>query len=251
MSLPAYLSGEFLAAALVFARIGAICMFIPAFGEQVFPVRHRLAMALVLALALTPLVSAGPLEMASTGSLVGLIAIEVTLGLWIGMCGRILLNGLQFVGYQVGLIAGLSNAFAPQMGSFEGATMIASGLMLGAIALIFATDLHHVIIGAMVMSYEVFPAGRIMPADLSEQIVKAVSQSFYLGLSIAAPFYVLGMLLNLALGLSNRMMPNLPVFFVAAPVLIVSALIVLVVSVPSMLGQFGARFAEWLGLLTF
>jgi len=251
MNLPAWLTGEFLAAAVVFARIGGICMFIPGFGETFFPMRHRLAMALVLSLALTPLVGPGPLELATIGSMVGLFAIEVTLGLWIGMCGRILLSALQFVGYQVGLIAGLSNAFAPQMGSFEGATMIASGLMLGAVAMIFATDLHHVIIGAMVMSYDVFPIGRIMPADLSEQMVKAVSQSFYLGLAIAAPFYVMGLLLNLGLGLANRMMPNLPVFFVAAPVLIVSGLIVLVIATPNMLRQFADTFGEWLGLLTF
>ncbi|MGR3452411.1 flagellar biosynthetic protein FliR [Pseudooceanicola sp.] len=251
MTLPAWLTGEFLAAALVFARIGALCMFIPGFGETFFPARHRLAMGLVLALSLTPLVGPDAVDIAGFGSLLGALAIEVTLGIWIGITGRIILSALQFVGYQIGLIAGLTNAFAPQMGSFEGATMIASGLMLGAVAVIFATDLHHVIIGAMAMSYDVFPIGRIMPQDLSEQIVIAVSRSFYLGLSIAAPFYVMGLLLNLGLGLANRMMPNLPVFFVAGPLLIASGLVVLVLAVPGMLNQFAQSFADWLGLLTF
>lgn len=251
MNLAGLLTGEFLAAALIFARIGAIFMFMPGLGEAFIPVRHRLAMALVLSLALFPLLSDGAPDFASSGALVGALAVEVTIGLWIGMVARILLTGLQFAGYQVGLIAGLSNAFAPSMGSFQGSTMISTALMLGAVALIFATDLHHLIIEAMVMSYDVFPPGRLMPADLSEQIVRAVSRSFYLGFAIAGPFYVMGLLLNLGLGLANRMMPALPVFFVAAPVLIVSGLVVLVLATPHMLREFGEVFAGWLGLLVF
>ncbi len=115
--------------------------------------------------------------------------------------------------------------------------------------MIFAADLHHLIIAAMILSYDVFPAGLIMAGDLSEQIVRTVAYSFYLGLSIAAPFYVMGILLNLGLGLANRMMPNLPVFFVAAPVLIAAGLFVLIAVTPFMLREFVERFAEWLGLL--
>jgi flagellar biosynthetic protein FliR len=46
-------------------------------------------------------------------------------------------------------------------------------------------------------------------------------------------------------------MPTLPVFFVAAPVLIASGLFVLVVAAPFMLRGFLERFADWLGLLSF
>jgi flagellar biosynthetic protein FliR len=60
----------------------------------------------------------------------------------------------------------------------------------------------------------------------------------------------MGVVLNVGLGLSNRMMPTLPVFFVAAPVLIAAGLVVLVVAVPSMLHGFIAGFEDWLGRLT-
>ncbi|WP_163851587.1 flagellar biosynthetic protein FliR [Pseudooceanicola aestuarii] len=251
MDLTALLTAEFMTAALVFARIGALVMFMPGFGETFIPVRHRLAMALVLSLALRPAVAPAPLVLDDFPALVASFAIEITIGLWIGITARILLTALQFAGYQVGLIAGLSNAFAPEMGSFQGSTLISTGLMLAGVALIFAMDLHHVIIGAMALSYDVFPRGQLMSQDLSHQILRAVGQSFYMGMSIAAPFYVMGLLLNLGLGLANRMMPNLPVFFVAAPVLIFSGLLVLVVSAPMMLRQFTEGFSDWLGLLVF
>ncbi|MGR3571004.1 flagellar biosynthetic protein FliR [Brevirhabdus sp.] len=251
MDLGALLSAEFLGVALIFARLGALMMFVPGFGETFIPARHRLATALLLALALAPTIRLGPLSLDAPGLLVLSFALEITIGVWIGVTARILLTSLQFAGYQVGLISGLANAFAPNIGSFQGSTMVSTGLMLAAVALIFATDMHHLIIRAMLMSYDVFPPGRIMPQDLSEQIVRAVSKSFYLGMSIAAPFYVMGLLLNLGLGLANRMMPNLPVFFVAAPVLILAGLTVLVFSAPMMLRGFTQALAEWLGLLTF
>ena len=119
------------------------------------------------------------------------------------------------------------------------------------LALIFAMDLHHLILGAMVMSYEVFPPGALLTGDLAQQIVRAVAQSFYIGLSVAAPFFVMGLLINLGMGLAARMMPTLPVFFVAAPLLIAAGLLVLGVAAPLMLREFAERFAAWLGLLMF
>nr|WP_242533844.1 flagellar biosynthetic protein FliR [Salipiger bermudensis] len=236
---------------MVFARIGGMLMFVPALGETVIPVRHRLAFGVLLSLALYPAVPQGPVSLDAPGPLVGALAIELTLGLWIGVTARILLSALEFAGYQIGLVSGLSNAFSPSLGSFQGSTLISTGLMLGGVAMIFATDLHHLIIGAMVSSYDLFPPGQILPSDLAQQIVKAVSQSFYLGLSIVAPFYVMGLLVNLGMGLVARMMPSLPVFFVAAPVLIMAGLLVLVMATPVMLREFAERFGEWLGLLVF
>lgn len=251
MNLAALLTVEFLGVAMVFARIGAALMFVPAFGESFVPVRHRLAFAILLSLAFYPLVPVGPLSLSDPAQLIGSFAIEITLGIWFGMTARILLSTLQFVGDQIGLTIGLSNAFSSQLGSFQGGTMISTGLTLGGLAVIFATDLHHLIIDALLLGYDVFPPGRIMPGDLAQQMIRAAGQSFYLGLSIAAPFYVMGLLANLGMGLAARMMPALPVFFVAAPVLIAAGLLVLAMATPVMLREFAERLAQWLGLLVF
>lgn len=250
MDLGALLTAQVIAVALVFGRIGAAMMFLPAFGEQFVFVRHRLVFSLILSIILTPLVAQGPVPV-EFADLLRAMVVEVTLGAWIGLAGRVLLTGMQMAGAQIGMVAGLSNAFAPDIGSFQGSTLIATTLMLGAIAVIFATDLHHVMIEALVNSYNIFPPGRVMPGDLAAQMAKAASTSFYIGLSVAAPFYVMGVILNVGLGLTNRMLPSLPVFFVAAPVLIFTGLFVLIFAAPSALRTFVTRFADWLGLLTF
>ncbi len=244
--LAALLTGQVLGVFAVFARLGAVLMFIPAFGEQLIPARHRLAFAVVLSIALYPALPVGPLALDQPLELARIFAVEISLGLWIGLMGRILLNALQFAGFQAGYVSGLANAFAPNTGAFEGATLMGTALMLAGVALIFATDMHHLILRAIVMSYSVFPAGVWMPGDLASQAVRTVAQSFYIGVMLTAPFYVLGLTLNAGLGLANRMMPQLPVFFVAAPVLIAAGIFVLMVTAPSLLSTFTARFADWL-----
>ena len=202
MDLSLFLTSQVLAVGLVFARLGSALAFMPGFGERVIPLRFRLLVALVLSAALAPATPVGALVIDAPLMLLPLLA-----------------------GYQIGLISGLANAFAPETGAFQGSTMIADALMMAGVALIFATDLHHVIIGALLMSYDVFPLGQMMPGDLAQQIVKAVGASFYIGFALTVPFHVMGLVLNLGMGLANRMMPTLPVFFVATPVLIGAGLL--------------------------
>ena len=155
-------------------------------------------------------------------------------------------SALQFAGFQVGQVSGLANAFGPSFGSFEGATMVATLLLMSAVTMIFVTDTHHLIIRALLASYQVFPPGQFVLADLADQILRVASASLYIGTAIAAPFFVMGVILNLGMGLANRMMPQLPVFFVAASLLIGAGLLILAIALPAMLDYFLVRFQEWI-----
>ena len=203
-------------------------------------------MAVLVSLSLLPLTPVSSALPDSPVAAVALLATEVTVGLWIGLSARILLSALQFAGFQAGQVSGLANAFGPVFGSFEGATMVATVLLMGAVTLIFVTDTHHLIIRALLSSYQVFPPGQIILGDLTNQILKVASHSLYIGTAIAAPFFVMGVILNLGMGLANRMMPQLPVFFVAAPLLIGAGLLILAIATPAMLDYFLEQFQEWL-----
>lgn len=246
MTLDAFVSSIFFSYLLVFARLGSALMFMPAFGEVQIPVRARLSFALVLCAALlpvTPVQASMPDDPLDLGLMLGA---EVTIGLWLGLTARILLSALQFAGYQVGQVSGLANAFGPSFGSFEGATMVATLMLISAVAMIFITDTHHIILRALLSSYVIFPPGELMLGDLTDQILRAAGQSLYIGTAVAVPFFVMGVVLNLGMGLANRMMPQLPVFFVAASLLIGAGLLILAVSMPAILDHFIERFSEWL-----
>lgn len=246
MSLETYITSLFLSYVVVFARLGSALIFMPSFGEVQIPIRARLSFALVLCAALLPVT---PVQAAMPDDPVALslmLGVEVTIGLWIGLTARILLSALQFAGFQVGQVSGLANAFGPSFGSFEGATMVATLMLISAVTMIFVTDTHHIILRALLSSYEMFPPGQIMLEDMTDQLLKAAGQSLYIGTAVAAPFFVMGVVLNLGMGLANRMMPQLPVFFVAASLLIGAGLLILAVSMPSLLDFFISEFRDWL-----
>ena len=63
--------------------------------------------------------------------------------------------------------------------------------------LIFATNLHHLAIGAILGSYTLIPPGAALPTgDMAELAIRLVSGAFALGFQLAAPFLVFGFAVN-------------------------------------------------------
>ena len=95
---------------------------------------------------------------------------------------------------------------------------VGSFLAILGLTLVFVTDLHQLFIGAVVRSYQLFPSGHALPvADFGTLAVRIFSQTFALGLQLAAPVMVFAIVFNVALGLVARIMPQFQVFFAATP----------------------------------
>lgn len=207
------------AAGLVFARLGAVVMLLPGLGETFIPPRIRLAFALSLSLMLFPLVSGSvPPLPADAAGLGGAVIKELLIGLMIGGVLRLFMGSLAAAGEIVSLQTTLS--FAQTANPLQAQPSATLGTFLGliGITLIFATDLHHLFVAAIVKSYDLFPFGRAVPvADAGQLAIQTMSRSFGLGLQLAAPVVVFSLIFNIATGLVGRVMPQFQVFFVATP----------------------------------
>ncbi|RAK63706.1 flagellar biosynthetic protein FliR [Phenylobacterium kunshanense] len=207
------------AAGLVFARLGAIVMLIPGIGETFIPPRIRLSFALAMSLMLFPIItgSAPPLPAEASG-LAGAIIKEVLIGLMIGAILRLFMSSLAAAGEIVSLQTSLSFAQTANPMQAQPSTSIGTFLGMIGIVLIFATDLHHLFVAAIVRSFELFPFTRDVPVnDAGQLAVQTVGRSFALGLQLAAPVVVFSLIFNIATGLVGRIMPQFQVFFVATP----------------------------------
>jgi len=237
----ANLSGMVLVYALVFARTGSMVMLLPAIGEAGIPSRVRLALALAVSFAMTPVVAhLYPQEMPQSVMAFGLmLSQEITAGVLVGLMSRIIMSALSVAGTVIAMQTGLSYAQSidPSMG--EQAAIVGNLLsMLGAV-LIFATDLHHLAIGAIQGSYTLIPPGASLPTgDMAELAVRLVSGSFGLGLQLAAPFIVFAFAVNAATGVLARMMPQMQVFFVAMPINVLVGFMLLTLLIGSMMTLF-------------
>jgi flagellar biosynthetic protein FliR len=115
---------------------------------------------------------------------------------------------------------------------------------------IFATDLHHLMLQGIVDGYAVFPAGRPPPVDdFAAAIGRLVAESFVLGVQLAAPFLIVGVGFQVALGLLGRLMPQLPVYFFGMPLQVGLQVWVLVLTLSGLTLVFLDRFAGALGML--
>lgn len=220
------------AAGLIFARLGAIVMLMPGLGETFIPARIRLSFALALSLLLFPLLAAKVPVLATSAGDFGLAVIrEVIIGLLIGSILRLFMTSLATAGEIVSLQTTLS--FAQTANPMQAAPSTTLGTFLGliGIVLIFATDLDHLFIAAIVNSFDLFPFGRDIPvADAGQLAVQTLGSSFALGLQLSAPVIVFSLVFNVAAGLVGRVMPQFQVFFAATPLIVLLGLSVFALS---------------------
>jgi flagellar biosynthetic protein FliR len=238
--LPA-LSGIVLTYLLVFARVGTMIMLLPGFGTMGVPSRVRLVLALAIAFALAPQVQGAypAVAPANITQLTILIVQEVTCGLLVGAMAAIIMSALQVAGFLIASQIGLAYAqtIDPTQNT-QGAVVGNFMTMLGVVAM-FATNMHHLAIGAIAGSYHMLPPGAALPtADMAELVIRLVSGSFALGFQLAAPFLVFGFAVYAGLGILARLMPQLQIFFVAVPINILAGFVILLALLGSMITVF-------------
>lgn len=236
---------------LLFARIGAILMLMPALGEQMIPARMRLSFALAFTLVVYPLLSESlpsmPVEMSG---IVALLFHELAIGLILGGIARITVMATQVAGAIVAFQTGLSGAMAadPTQAGVQGA-VFGSFLSFLGITLIFATDLHHVALAATFDSYMVFrPTDPLMFDDAAQLAIRTVSSAFIIGVQMSAPFIVFGLVFNLGAGILARLMPQLQVYFVLMPANIIVGLVLFAMLLTMMMGWYITSFENHLAM---
>ena len=131
---------------------------------------------------------------------------------------------------------------AAARGAIQGA-IIGSFLSFLGITLIFATDLHHVALAAIHDSYMIFsPTDPLMFGDVAQMAIEVVASAFVIGVQMAAPFIVFGLVFYLGVGILGRLMPQLQVFFIAMPATIMVGLILLALLLAMMMGLYLMHF---------
>ncbi len=251
MPLAQFLPANLFAALLIFARIGTAMMQLPGFGEVYVPARFRLLLALILSGLLLPILAPMlPGLPSSPSALFIVLGSELAIGLFIGTLARIILSALEMAGQVVSLQAGLSAAqiFNPLQAT---QSPIPSTLysMLG-VLLIFLTDMHHLMLRALVDSYMIFAPGHLPPVeDLSQTAARAVAGSFRLAIEMAAPFIVLGTVFMVGIGLIGRLVPQIQVTFVSQPLQVLGGLLLFALVLAAGMGWFLDGFVRQFSMI--
>jgi flagellar biosynthetic protein FliR len=218
-------------------RALALLTTLPVLGQRSVPLRVRIGLALLLAVAAQPSlpVAAGPAVPLDSALAVALVLQQLLVGICMGFAVRVVFAGVELAGEAMGLQMGLNYAgfFDPASASSGTATARFMGAMVA--WLFIVTNGHLFVLGALVASFQAFPVGpepfavlrAVQPQTLGAEL-------FRLGVWIALP--LLGMLLfvNGVLGIISRVAPQMNVFAVGFPLTLGVGLLGLVFTLPAL-----------------
>ena len=200
-----------------FVRILAWLSFDPLLGNRAVPNRVRVALAMVLAVVVTPMLpSDTPLRLAS-GDGVLILLQQIAIGAALGFALRIVFTAVEFAGQLMGLQMGLS--FATLFDPVNGAQtqVVAQFLVLTTALILFSLNGHHLVIAALVQSFQEIPIGATLSAQGFAMMVHWGGVLFAVGLHISLPVTAALLATNLTIGMMSRASPQLNIFAIGFP----------------------------------
>ncbi len=229
---------------LVLGRTGGLMISAPFWSGAILPPLVRVLAAVALSLAVYPLVRSLPSTEPTFFSLLWSLGREILLGLGLGWLAQMFFAGVRLAGQELEIKMGLGLAqlLDPQEGGQT--TVLSTLLNLSAALVFFAINGHHLLIQALASSYTVFPltagsgSALVGGSGLARVVIGGAGHIFTIALRVSAPAVVGLLLVDLILGLMNRAVPQMNVFIVAQPVQFVFGLLLLLWSLPAVMGFF-------------
>ncbi len=204
---------------LVFGKVIGFLSWLPGFGQREIPHSIRIVLAVALTIVITPIVEAGlQIDHANFALFLVILVREVLVGCFLGIICKVMLLALELVGQHVGSLSSLSSANILNP-SFEHQTPIHSNfLLVVAGTALMASEFHHQLIHGLVESYRLFHLNENLPwSDWADGMTQMVGQSFAYGFQLSIPFIILGLVFQMVAGLLNRLLPQIPIFYMMMP----------------------------------
>lgn len=234
---------------LIFCRIGSCLMLLPGYSSLRIPAQVRLLIAIALSLAISPGLLPDIVPVVRAGddtARLQLIVSELLNGVTIGLLGRVFLLALQFAANFMAFAIGMGQSIGAPVDEAEAVPSLVTLITMTATVMIFALNLHAEIILALLASYATLPVALgFTPRDGLMALADNLDETFLLCLRIASPFVVYAVVVNLAIGLANKLTPQIPVYFISLPFVLAGGLFLLGFSIGDFLTEFTAAYRNW------
>jgi len=223
---------------LVFMRVSAFFVTMPIFSYRTLPASYRIGMAFFLSLLMYFSLDVQPLEI--NGEYFLLIFKEACVGLFVGFIAYMMLSAIQiaggFIDFQMGFA--IANVIDPQTGTQS--PLVGQYLYMFSLLILLAINGHHLILDGIFNSYKFIPIDQMFIPFGNGAFVEFVVQSFALmfmiAFQMAIPVVGSLFLVDVALGIVARTVPQLNIFVVGFPIKIAVSLMVIFIVLGVMFG---------------
>lgn len=219
---------------LVFVRMTGLFVIAPIFGRRNIPNYLKIGLALVISVLLVNAVPMPKLEGYSNIWAYGLlVAKEFLVGITIGFVSYLVLTGIyvagQLIDTQIGF--GMVSVFDP-MSNIQVPVTANLYFMISMLVFLMVNG-HHMVIRALVESYRYIPVGgAVFQSAMMNDIIRVFSQVFVTGFKIAAPVTAAILVVDVALGVISKAVPQINVFVLGMPLKIAIGIIVMIITIP-------------------
>jgi flagellar biosynthetic protein FliR len=215
---------------LVLCRTAGVMSVAPLVGSGRLPVRAKAALAMGVAMVLTP-VAGRPPECGSAVEMVLAACGEILVGLAIGFGARLLFAAVQMAGELADMQSafGFAGVVSPQTGE---RTSVIGQLQMSVAWLIFlGANGHHVVLRGLGASLSAVPLGGGTVA-CAPTLTQAAAGMMAAAVRMAAPVVGAVMLADFALGLLTRAAPQMNLLAIGFPIKLAVGLLATLLALP-------------------
>ncbi len=236
---------------IVFCRVGSALAVLPGYSSLRIPVQVKLFFALLFSVCVTlllPPIGKSVTEGAGIARLIEIIVNEILIGLTFGLLARLVFEALQFCAVAISNFVGFSGTLGAQVDGAEPIAAVSSLITLTATMLIFVGDLHVIYLQGVLASYDLLPlASGFKPGPMLGDLMEVLSKYFIVALQLCSPFLMFSVLINTLFGIVNKLIPQIPIYFVSLPFILLGGLILLYFTVSDLLNIFYGLARNWTG----
>lgn len=221
-------------------RVLALISTAPVLSEAAVSKRVKIGLALLITILLAPSLHTPLIALFSAQAI--LVALQqILIGVALGLTMQLAFVAIRTAGEIIGLQMGLSFATFFDPSTHLNMPILARLLNLLAILLFLSFNGHLWLISLLAESFYNLPvSSQLLNGDIFMGLARAGSLIFLNGLMLALPLIILLLTLNIALGILNRMSPQLSVFVVGFPLTLNVGILVIMLLMP-LLAPFSER----------
>lgn len=226
-------------------RVGMLFAVAPIFGGRLVPIRMRVVLSVLVTWVLLPVIPAAPPVDPLSGAGVLITAQQLLIGLLLGFLLQMVFTALMLAGHAIatGMGLGFASMVDPQNG--VNVPVISQYYVTLATLLFLALDGHLLLISVLADSFQSMP---VAVDGISRQslwdVVAWGSRMFAGGILIALPAVTALLMTNIAFGVITRAAPQLHIFNIGFPITLALGFVVMFVSLPELIPQFGDLLGE-------
>lgn len=224
-----------LGALLTSVRLAALLMLSPLFSLARMPVHISVMLTLAFAVAINATVHQyTALQIQGLDQLFIAIVRELSVGALMAFGINCAFAAFSFGGRVLDLQIGFGVANLVNPSTNEQSPLIGMVLLIVGVMTFFLLNGHHWVARGFVQSFQWFPLAAPLGSISMAAIMKQFGLMFSLGFILVSPLVVILLLLDVAMAIAARTMPQMNIFMLSMPIKVAVGLSMLAISAPQL-----------------